>query len=371
TCAFGCAAMGQRCNDLEPANGLGPALDVASNESALVLTGTATIDTSAGTIADGDGHAIVAATSIAMSGGREIFVVSVGSLTCQDVQVVGTRALAIVAAGDVKISGLVSLSADHDAAGAGAVLDPGLCRGDPARDASPSFSASGGGGFGLPGGRGGGAWLVAGGAGGLDDGDATNVPLRGGCTGGFPPQGAHELPSILTSPGAGGGAVQVSTRGTITISGMIAANGGGAKGFTGMWVPQCLGSAPCARGLGGGSGGAILLEAANVVVLAGAGIVANGGAGHFGQVGFASNGLLSEDPAPGSFHAGYPKGGDGGALGSPAEAGESGGNTTLSEGAGGGGGVGRIRINLPPGATFDQGPPIISPAATIGSVGVR
>lgn len=197
------------------------------------------------------------------------------------------------------------------------------------------------------------------------------VPLRGGCAGGQNSGGA-ESPPDGTNAGAGGGALQISTRGTITMApgSFVAVNGGGAKGYTGSQTILCMSGLLCGAGPGGGSGGAILIEAAALQMDPSAGLVANGGSGHVGFEGRASNGLLSETSAPGTVGA-QTHGGDGAASATAAQPGGSLPSGSTSNAGGGGGGAGRIRINLPPGTSFDPVAPIVSPAPSLGLPATR
>ena len=155
---------------------------------------------------------------------------------------------------------------------------------------NPYTSGSGGGGFRGAGGRGGPGWNTdatnIGGAGGTASGNASLVPLRGGCKG---YNGIAGTPSsVYTNSalgGAGGGAVQVSAGGTLTLgaSARIAAPGGGGGGATpGNYT----------SGAGGGSGGAVLLEG-QIVQMSGALVTANGGGGGGGR--FVANGTAGQD----------------------------------------------------------------------------
>src|SRR5690606_9943143 len=85
------------------------------------------------------------------------FVVKVKSLTTGgNVTVTGTRALAIVSAGDVSIGHVVSVSAKLSSAGPGAVSNEAACRGgNAAAGNSEGRAGGGGGGFGTAGGQGG------------------------------------------------------------------------------------------------------------------------------------------------------------------------------------------------------------------------
>jgi hypothetical protein len=364
TCAFGCFNA-NRCADLAPSNNLAARLDLATNAQPLTLTGTAIIDTSAGTVTNGGGAGI-AVTSTTLPGTPvEIFAISVKSLSAANITVRGTRALAILSDGDVTITGTVSLSADGPTAGPGSITTgTSACLGGNGTDGGNDISGDGGGGFGSAGGTGGAAGVTPGGRAGAVDGSATLVPLRGGCRGG----------QIRNMAGGGGGAIQISARGRITVGAgaFIAANGGGGSGglATGVF---CLLGTPCWVGAGGGSGGGILLEAAALTVAPTGGLVANGGSGHMGTSppSQASNGLLSESASPPFVAPSCTNCGAGGGGASVLRAAGNGGSVAMSEGAGGGGGFGRIRINLAAGSSFDPAPPIVSPTPTIAAVATR
>lgn len=94
-----------------------------------------------------------------------------------------------------------------------------------------------------------------GGAASAADGNATLVPLRGGCEGG---DGADGWIGGSNGTGSGGGgAVQISARGTLTVAGTITAGGGGGEPGDGD------------EDSGGGSGGAILLESSSAANITG------------------------------------------------------------------------------------------------------
>lgn len=198
---------------------------------------------------------------------------------------------------------------------------------------------AGGGAFADLGGQGGdGSTGSIGGAAGLPVGNATLVPLRGGCDGAPGSGGNNE------GFGRGGGAVQVSVAGTLTLRGVILANGAGGHGGNS--------GASKGGGAGAGSGGGILLEAQRLRMKATLRMTANGGTGGEGA-GFNDgqdgvDGL--PDFGPTAAPAGQdPSGGNGGdGAGGLTLAGGNGADGTLGESGGGGGGasVGRIRINF-------------------------
>jgi hypothetical protein len=264
-------------------------------------------------------------------------ITATGSLTLS-----GDKPVILAVFGDTIIDGTVDASANFEIPGPGGddAASPGtICtsggNGQGNRN-STSFDhgggGGGGGGFGQDGARGGNGFNGAsGGSGGSTEGNAALVPLRGGCSGGRGGYGGQGTNGNRWG-GAGGGAVQISVAGTLTLNStaVIAAAGGGGKG----------GDDDEDGGGGGGSGGAILLEGGAVLIDPDAWITANGGSGAEG------NDTDSRVPG-GSGGEGY--GGDGGYGGAQQGAASNGGNGSGgffgAGGGGGGGGVGRIRIN--------------------------
>ena len=154
TCALGCFDD-ERCGKMNPSNGMAPHLDDAANGIDVVFSGTATIDTSAGTVTDVNGTVAVD-TVLEQGGPVDVFVVKVKSLTATDINVVGTAALAIVSDGDVTIDGVLDVSAHLADAGPGEhALDSTCGGGNGVFDSDTGSSGGGGGGFGLGGGLGG------------------------------------------------------------------------------------------------------------------------------------------------------------------------------------------------------------------------
>jgi hypothetical protein len=351
-CELGCSEAELRCLDVDPSNGLADFLDDARGEDPLDLGAQAQIDTDDGTVTV-DGVAIPV-TSAILDGQPQVRVFVVGSLVTQEVTVVGTPALAIVSDGPIQISGPFSLSATSSTPGPGALNDPECQGGDQIVDGTggnTAASGAGGGGFGTVGGNGGTATAnsaqAPGGAAGGTIGNATLTPLRGGCDAGV--VGA-------SLRGAGGGGVQLVSRDTILVQGILSANGSSASG--------------------GGSGGGILLEAPNVQVSGN--VVANGGAGAGG--GFipaeGEDGRTDDQPALGgpSGDSNLGQGGNGAAGNVAATAGQninfdSGLSTDLNFAGHGGGGVGRIRVNTITDGLVDTG--IFSPTPTTGPIGTR
>ncbi len=345
-CALGCHASEIRCNDVDPSNGLASLLDQTAGKPDINLGGTATIDTNTGEVkADG---IVVTVTSSVTGSSPAVRVLVVGSLVAGDVTVTGSNALAIVSDGDIRISGHFSLSATQDVAGPGA-LNNATCEGKATVSGSQALSGAGGGGFGTAGGRGGSVTntsnnsSAAGGNAGGVTGNATLTPLRGGCDSGI---------YSGTVRGHGGGAVQLVSRSKITVEGIVSANGSSYAG--------------------GGSGGGILLEAPLVTVSGN--VVANGGAGAGG--GFApkagENGRTDNQPAAGGSGVNATSCGNGGDGAAGAIGSKPGQDKTVDGlvfGGHGGGGAGRIRVNTAPAGLTSTG--IVSPNASLGTLGTR
>ncbi|HEX3759416.1 MAG TPA: hypothetical protein VHW23_11955, partial [Kofleriaceae bacterium] len=274
------------------------------------------------------------------------------------VTVSGAAALAIASDGDVTIASTVTLAGRNFAPGPGAVADHATpCAGPDVTFANQIAPGPGGAGFAAAGAAGGAANGTAGGSPGTATGADTLVPLRGGCVGGF-------VIGSGSIAGAGGGALQVSSRTKITVavSGVIDAGGGGGEAFV--------------VGGGGGSGGGILLEAA-VVTVNGV-LAANGGGGACGAAsgedgrttaraggsGLAALGGVCSEASQGN-------GGNGGTKDAAPRAGAAGTAASgIVVGGGGGGSVGRIRVNTRTGA-FSPAGSLISPAASLGTTHTR
>lgn len=213
-------------------------------------------------------------------------------------------------------------------------------------------SGGGGGGFGTAGGLGGPADGHSG-ATGAANGNDTLIPLRGGCRGG------NATPTN-TAGGEGGGAIQLTVAGTLTLGGRIGAPGGGGGGAP----------ANGNGGGGGGSGGAVLLEANVLTLQNSARVTANGGGG-----GEGSRGMAGDPGSIGRVDGATPAtGGAGGSSGGGDGGDGAAGNTNAGNGdppsevdaggGGGGGGHGRIRFN--PRMTCSLGNSVVSPAHALG-----
>ena len=293
---------------------------------------------------------------------------------------VGSRALVILSAGDVRIQGVVDVSASpcpgEEAArcagpgGGDGALDlteqAGGCapgkNGD-GLDGVGDETGGGGGGMGRDGGAGGlgGDGTAPGAGGNINDSNCPRtalVPLEGGSGG-----GAGGIDGLGGLGGGGGGAIQITSltrivvqgqAGAVEATGIRASGGGGGPGRNST------------GGGGGGSGGAILLEAPAIELRA-AVLAANGGGGGGGGEDVVGGDLVTagEDGRFGAEQArggvGLFGGGVGGSFAGPAGIGAGGGDAT----GGGGGGVGRIRLNVPE-ATL-----VIDDDAVIGSIHSR
>lgn len=283
---------------------------------------------------------------------------------------VGAAPLVVAVFGDAAIAGGVDASSqfDGDAVSTGSGANPGGCPSSPptAGQTCLNHGGSGGGGAAFLGGGGDGGAAgvghqcngdgIAGGLGGSGASfSSATTTVRGGCPGreGAPNDEAPGTPS----GGAGGGAIALSVRDTLTVSGTIAAGGAGGDGcFAGNR----------AGGGGGGSGGMVVLEATQLSIDATAILAANGGGGGGGcdhGVGSrGTDGTVSSAPADGGPAEAVGTGGAGGAGGAlAAPAGELG-ETAERGGGGGGGGAGYVVLR---GELFEDQAAVISPAAIV------
>jgi len=278
------------------------------------------------------------------SGGPQLVVLLFDSVNVQigaTLSIRGSRPVAIVTSGDITVAGQVYAGANLQIQGPGGGL-ASFCTTGTGEDggiADNTGAGGGGGGYGAVGGTGAAGENTAGSVAlaGTSEGNATLIPLRGGCSGG---SGGNS--GALA--GGGGGAVQLVADGTITITGGVVARGGAGAGADGIRT----------GGGGGGSGGAILIESSDVTVSGY--LSANGGGGGEGSYSggmFAgnngNNGTITLLPALGGIGGGF--GGDGGAGGvstTPAGPGLEATSTDTpgGGGGGGGGGVGRIHFNV-------------------------
>jgi hypothetical protein len=290
-----------------PANFDPGALDFANAPSTTLNCGTTTLDTTptTPTLSNwcGTAPALVVQNQ---NGGPSVVVVPLRGLIVTSgntLRLVGSRPVVLAVVGDVAIQGSIDANASGATPGAGGNWSCGSSAGaDGTGNSSTGAGGGGGGGFASVGGQGGSGGSGNQGAGGTARGNANIVPLMGGCNGG---RGGGCSSQTLA---AGGGALQISASGNVTVSWTVSANGAG-------------GSSGCGSeggGAGGGSGGALLVEGHTLNIGAGM-LTANGGGG----------GSANGNGGNGSSNAGT--------------SGNNGGNGGVNGGGGGGGGYGRIR----------------------------
>ena len=330
-CPLGCAPDEEKCLDIDPHNGLAMYLDMVPDPPDLILDRPAIIDTDTGAILNGAVGVTVPTFLHPYGDGGSIRVFVVGRLSVLaslDVPAGDSSwSQAIRAAAEVNIMGPISIDADRDKpgpGGAGAQGHPGPqgglgCEGGEVHGSSTAEPGGGGAGGATPGGKG-----AATGQGDETPGGLARVstePLYGGCSGGS---------SAFSSPGAGGGALQISSRVRIRIAdqGQIDASGGGA-----------LAGPIRSAGAGVGAGGVILLEAPQVL-LEGPNVVLStkGGGGAGGgeatRAGDGADGGTDATPALGGSAPALAAGGRGGMDTGP----QNGFYSQLVPGNGGGGG---------------------------------
>jgi hypothetical protein len=267
---------------------------------------------------DGGELALFAATSLTVPSGVEL-------------RFVGARPAVVAIFGDATIHGTLNAAAATGAEAPAGTGSPECTLGDESQDEAGGL----GGGYRTPGGKGGNSGLTS-----MVNGAGLGVPLRGGCRGG---RGGGPSPG---DGGMGGGALQLTVAGTLTVGdgGILTVSGAGGLGGTG----------DRSGGGGGGSGGTLFLEASDLV-LVNCALTANGGGG--GQGGKSSGGSQVRGAAgdDGSPDSGIPASGGasnsaGGSGGTGAAGTTMGGNGSngngMEGGGGGGGGVGLLRLRV-------------------------
>lgn len=265
------------------------------------------------------------------------------------------RTVMFVADGDLVIDGTLDVSAHRSTNGPGG----GVFQSGGSANFNSSFGAGGAGG-GSAGGSGGSATTL----GGANNGGlvATNPAVLQALVGGAAASQVFQ-PSTTTDElggGGGGGVSLVSCRGTLSVTGVVAANGGGGLGGAGDFI--------FVHGSGGGAGGNVVLQGIDVRVTGE--IFANGGAGGSGRraTGGGSgntggDGTLSDTlPATaGTQQDGEGLGGNGGYLNHAPTGGKP--PTNANGGVGGGGGsVGFLQTYTPEGIEPMLTPTKVSPA---------
>ena len=127
-CPLGCASDAEKCLDVDPSNGLASYLDRARDDDTVIdvaLTGTATVDTTTGEFSV-NGTPLSVTTEV--FNGIRIFMFK--TLTVSGtLKATGSLPLALVADGDIAITGLIDVSADGTAQGPGAVTEDSSCMG--------------------------------------------------------------------------------------------------------------------------------------------------------------------------------------------------------------------------------------------------
>ena len=325
------------------------AVVTAFDATASVAFANVTIDTgnggtppNANVALPGGSHLV---TSAQLGGGPELAILEVGDLTITGtLRVVGGRPLVIVAKTTISVA-QIDASANQQMPGGGGYpprMGPGA-GGDGAASGNAD-SGGGGGGYGTAGGAGQASGAAAAGTAGAAYGTAELAQLEGGSGGGAPHPACNDQPA-----GAGGGAIQLYAGTSITITGLVRANGGGGLGGN-----DCFGVG--SSGAGGGAGGAIYLQ---TPMLLGAGLLLAQGGGGGGAMDISSPQTNGGDGQNGAITIAAAAGGTASGTGVNGEvnAGGTGGFrdaapsvfTALSgamsgNGGGGGGSVGRIVI---------------------------
>ncbi len=362
TCSWGCIATGgnPHCGTIVPTSDAVDPSDLVDQPGLMDATVSGAIDTDTGTIAGtrAQGTGIVAGIGYRQHDNVAVFTAK--SWTFGDTTVGGSRAVAFVAtSGNITITNVLDASGGCNPvtkAGPGGFGGATSKGGDGTDDAT----AGTGGGTGASAattGAGGGGHAGTGGSGkaatgGAMYGDEMISHLSGGAGGGAGNGGAN-----YGLGGGGGGAVQLITAGTVTVTnsfgnGITVGGCGGGRGGGGM-----------DSGGGGGAGGTLLIEAHTI--MNGGGFIAGGGGGGAGAGG--GNGFSGSLGGFGGISMSGNAGGNGGAGGSV------GGQSTTSMG-GAGGAAGRIRLNTFRGANLSAGtvsPDLGGAGATSGSAAVQ
>jgi hypothetical protein len=300
------------------------------------------------TIADGGAAGELAVVSV-----TSLHITDAGSLT-----ITGSRPVVFLVRGDANVSGQVLANSSRTATrvgpGAAAPLTCGTRSGGAGTASGGRGGGGGGAGYFSNGGLGGGGnntGSSGGSAGQLAmNGDA---PLFAGC-----PGGTGSTDTGTTAGGRGGGALQLSVAGTLTLNAILTASGAGGTGATGGGDPG---------GGGGGSGGAINVQANRVLFTAAARVTSNGGGGGGGARDGTGGGGTDGANATATVAAGG-TGDNGGGAGGAGGAGATNpvNGTTAGRGGGGAGGAaGRIFLKHYDSGTACSinGGAIISPAA--------
>jgi hypothetical protein len=182
-------------------------------------------------------------------------------------------------------------------------------------------------------------------AGGGAHGNASVVPLIGGCSGGAGAAGTAS--NAGGAAGVGGGAVQLSCADALSGTGTIKTNGG--TGGTGAPVSPAAAHTDGAGGGGGGSAGDVVVESPNGNTTT---VQANGGNGGAGSTGYGS------DTTPSNTFPGFAGGAAGTNNGTTTHAPSNGGppqnrgQNYTGGGGGGGGAYGFVKVNTGAGLAY-------------------
>jgi hypothetical protein len=357
SCQLGCFETEPRCREINPSNALGKYLDMVPNAPNLDYE-QLRFDTRTGEVTDQIANVTVDVPNFLVQAPNQgapirVFVANTVKLTRANADAlfdsfeITGPALAIVAHGEITIVGILEAHAS-----AGAVTLP-ACSGGAGlikTTCNYSSSASGGGGFGTNGAKGGDIvnFSLLGGTAGIVSGNEKLVPLRGGCASG----GVNDTVGNKFAGSGGGGAVQLVSRTRIFVDGIVSVVGQGGSGD--RYQPDGF------MLTGGGSGGALLLEAPVVELGPNAQLLAQGGngadacgvsgvdctmAGAGARVGVAATpGVDTSCDA---------------ATGKPMATG------------GGGGGLGRIRINTASGSYTKANSAVEAAVTTAGTIETR
>jgi hypothetical protein len=353
-CPLGCFEDQPRCRDVDPSNHLGTYFDMNPTPPDLDLSNGDwyVLNDAAGTISGPQSVTMVVPNYVVTqpAGGPKLHVYVVNNLNLGSVYITGqggfdtTQATVFLASGDVTVEGTVKL--DYLA---GSIANP-TCSG---AYGYSTYAQANGAVMGY--GGGGGGAVASGGNGGIVDdqmagparhgGSSSGMdnlePLVGGCAaGGFDDRATDDQQGELIEYGAGGGgALQITSRKTITVNGSINANGA----------------------LGGGGGGSILLEAPVIRFAASSNTTAVGGDG--------------TGCTPATEFCGAR--GKGGTSTNAPTAGESltfvtaaGASASFFAG-GGGGSVGRIRVNTPTSSYSADSAAVLDAVVTTGALKTR
>jgi len=328
-----------------------PTICDAAASSPLSVSGTQAVDTSNAGACTGGTFAQAAGPEICVFRATTIDVVAGAVVSYR-----GSRALALVADGDVTIAGTIDVGADSANAvsgpGGNYVIQPTFTEATNASDASMTARGGGGAGARTAGASGGGAVN-----GGVAVADITNTPLVGGAQA----DRRLALPGVggyVNGGFGGGGMTLISCNGTLRVTGTVHAGGGG--GAAAGSVIQTAAGNYASGGFGGGAGGTVVFQA-RAIELTGS-FYANGGGGgtgRFNSASFPGKSSTLADPCPSAVEIvsmqPVGRGGKGGCGATPPTAGETGGPSSSDTHGGGGGSVGFFRTVMPTGV------PVVTP----------